>query len=131
MAGTNYTTVTTQLKNTAWGKKSDGSVKPMFDNATSFHSSLFNGTTYILDRSDVTAYTIAVTGEDTISRVNLDSNYEVSSLTYSNSGDGTVLQKAPVMAFQIILILVQIILALFRIPQSSLESNQLSHLKLG
>lgn len=94
VAGTNYTTVTTQLKNTAWGKKSDGSVKPMFDNATSFHSSLFNGTTYILDRSDVTAYTIAATGEDTISRVNLDSNYEVSSLTYSNSGDGTVLQKS-------------------------------------
>ena len=45
--GTNYSNATTQLKNTAWGKKSDGSVKPMFDTATTFHSSLFSGTTHI------------------------------------------------------------------------------------
>lgn len=92
--GTNYSTVTTQLQKTAWGKKSDGTVKPMFSTATSFHSSLFSSGVHITDYSDVTAYTLAATGEDTISKVNLDSNYEVSSLTYSNAGDGTVLQKS-------------------------------------
>lgn len=92
--GTNYSTVTTQLQNTAWGKKSDGTVKPMFSTATTFHSSLFNGSTHITDYSDVSAYTLAATGEDTISKVSMNSNYEITALTYSNAGDGTVLQKS-------------------------------------
>jgi len=73
--GTNYSTVTTQLQNTAWGKKSDGTVKPMFSTATTFHSSLFNGSTHITDYSDVSAYTLAATGEDTISKVSMNSNF--------------------------------------------------------
>lgn len=92
--GTNYTTSDTQLKKTAWGKKSNGTVKPMFATATSFHSSLYSGSTHIINSSDVTTYTIAVNGESTISRVNLASNYTISSLSYSNAGDGTVLYKS-------------------------------------
>ena len=92
--GTNYSSVTTQLQKTAWGKKSDGTVKPMFSAATSFHSSLFSGTTYITDYNDVNVYTIAENGEDTISKVSMDSNHEITALTYSNSGDGTVLYKS-------------------------------------
>ena len=92
--GTNYSNATTQLKNTAWGKKSDGSVKPMFDTATTFHSSLFSGTTHITNYSDVTAYALGANGENTISKVNMNSNYVITALTYSNSGDGTVLLKS-------------------------------------
>lgn len=92
--GTNYSTVMTQLQNTAWGKKSDGTVKPMFSTATTFHSSLINSSTHIINHSDVTTYTIAATGEDTISKVSMDSNYEITALTYSNAGDETVLQKS-------------------------------------
>lgn len=92
--GSNYSAATTQLQNTAWGKKSDGTVKPMFSTATSFHSSLFNGTTHITNYSDVTAYTLGAKGEDTISKVSMDSNYEITAVTYSNSGDGTVLLKS-------------------------------------
>lgn len=92
--GTNYSTVMTQLQNTAWGKKSDGTVKPMFSTATTFHSSLINSNTHIINHSDVTTYTIAATGEDTISKVSMDSNYEITALTYSNAGDETVLQKS-------------------------------------
>lgn len=93
--GTNYsTTAMTQLQNTAWGKKSDNTVKPMFSTATTFHSSLFNGNTHITAYSDVSAYLLAATGVDTISKVSMNSNYEITALTYSNSGDGTVLQKS-------------------------------------
>lgn len=92
--GTNYSTATTQLQNTPWGKKSNGTVKPMFSTATSFHSSLFSGTTHITNYSDVTAYTLAANGEDTISKVSMNSNYEITAVTYSNSGDGTVLLKS-------------------------------------
>ena len=92
--GTNYSTATTQLQNTAWGKKSDGTVKPMFSTATTFHSSLFSSGVHITDNSSVTAYTLAASGEDTISKVNMNSNYEITSLSYSNAGDGTVLQKS-------------------------------------
>lgn len=92
--GTNYSNATTQLKNTAWGKKGDGSVKPMFDTATTFHSSLFSGTTHITNYSDVTAYALGANGENTISKVNMNSNYVITALTYSNSGDGTVLLKS-------------------------------------
>lgn len=92
--GTNYSTVMTQLQNTAWGKKSDGTVKPMFSTATTFHSSLINSNTHIINHSDVTTYTIAATGEDTISKVSMNSDYEITALTYSNAGDETVLQKS-------------------------------------
>ena len=63
----------------------------MFDTATTFHSSLFSGTTHITNYSDVTAYALGANGENTISKVNMNSNYVITALTYSNSGDGTVL----------------------------------------
>ncbi len=92
--GTNYASVRNQLEKTAWGKRSNGTTKPMFLTATVFHSSLFNGTTHITDYNDVNVYTIAENGEDTISKVSMDSNYKITALTYSNSGDGTVLYKS-------------------------------------
>lgn len=92
--GSNYSIIKTPLGKTSWGKKSDGTVKPMFNTAETFHSSLFNGSTHITDYSDVTAYTLAGTGVDTISKVSLNSNYEITAVTYSNTGDGTVLQKS-------------------------------------
>ena len=92
--GTNYTNAITMLKNTAWGRMSNGTVKPMFDTAASFHSSLFKNNVHIMNFSDVTSYTLACTGEDTISKVSFNSNYEITALTYSNAGDETVLQKS-------------------------------------
>lgn len=94
VSGTNYSNATTVLKNTAWGKKSDGTVKPMFSTATTFHSSLYTNNVHVKNFSDVTSYTLAATGEDTIAKVSLDSNYEVTALTYSNLGDETVLKAS-------------------------------------
>ena len=93
--GTNYTTSDATLKNTAWGKKSNGTAKDQFATATTFHSALFNSSgTHVKNFSDVDSYTIAMTGHNTISRVNLGTGYAITSLTYSNTGDGTVLYKS-------------------------------------
>ena len=92
--GVNYCYALTQLQNTAWGRKSDNTVKPMFSTAALFHNSLYSSSTYVIDFSDVNAYTIAVTGEDTISIVYLNSDYEIVTFSYAGSGDGTVLQKS-------------------------------------
>lgn len=89
--GISHSDAITHLKNTAWGKTSNGGEKLMFNAAQAFHSSLYGNGTYITDYDDVTVYEIAGIGHDTISTVNLDSNYEIDSLTYSNNGDGTVL----------------------------------------
>lgn len=94
VSGTNYSNPTTQLQNTAWGKKSDGTVKPMFNTATTFHSSLFSGTTHVTNFSDVASYQLGATGQDTISKVSLNSSYAITALTYSNAGDETVLLKS-------------------------------------
>lgn len=82
------------LQNTAWGVKSAGTVKPMFSAATTFHSSLFSSGIHVINFSDVSSYTLAATGQDTIARVSFDSNYAITALTYSNAGDETVLQKS-------------------------------------
>lgn len=93
--GTNYTTSDATLKKTPWGITSTGTVKAMFSTATSFHSSLYNtSNVHVTNISDVTTYTIAMTRQNTISRANLGSDYSITGLTYSTSGDGTVLYKS-------------------------------------
>lgn len=92
--GVSYTSIL-PLQNTTWGKTSSGIAKTQFETATYFHSYLLNGNgEHVKNWSDVNCYTIAGSGVDTISTVNLTSNYNVSGLTYSNSGDGTVLTKS-------------------------------------
>lgn len=93
--GTNYTASEATLKNTAWGKTSAGVVKTMFANATTFHNSLYNSSNvHVTNFSDVKTYTLAATAVNTISRVNLGSGYTITGLTYTNTGDGTVLAKS-------------------------------------
>ena len=92
--GQNYTGVYAKLRNTAWGKASDGSAKLMFNEANRFHSLLKSNGTYVLDRSDVTVYTIAGTNINTIKKVILDSNYNIIDWGYSADGDGVVLTKS-------------------------------------
>lgn len=91
--GANYTHCGV-LAYTPWGVKSDGSVKPMFNAAESFHSSLYSGSTYILDSCNVPVYTLAGTSLTTISKATLNNGHVITSLSYSNSGDGTVLAKS-------------------------------------
>jgi pimeloyl-ACP methyl ester carboxylesterase len=92
--GVNYTTSDATLMKTAWSKKSDGTAKAMFATATSFHDSLYTSSVHVKNFNDVTSYTIAMTGHDTISRVNLGADYTTTGLTYSSTGDGTVLYKS-------------------------------------
>ena len=84
------------MKNTAWGKKKDGSVKSQFATASSFHSGLYKGSKHVTDyyASTVPVYRIAATGVDTITTVKLTSAYAFDDVNVQNSGDGTVLTKS-------------------------------------
>lgn len=77
------------MKGQSWGKISSSTVKPMFQTATSFHSSLLVGGTHIANSSQVETYKIYGTGEDTISKINYV-NRVVDSVITTNNGDGTV-----------------------------------------
>lgn len=66
----------------------------MFDSAITFHNSLFSSNVHVTNFSDVTTYTLAATGKNTISKVNFNSNFGITGLTYSNAGDETVLAKS-------------------------------------
>lgn len=90
----NYSNPLTKLKDAPWGKKSNGTTKPMFDSAITFHNSLFSSNVHVTNFSDVTTYTLAATGKNTISKVNFNSNFGITGLTYSNAGDETVLAKS-------------------------------------
>ena len=90
----NYLDPLTKLKDAPWGKKSNGTTKPMFDSAVTFHNSLFSANVHVTNFSDVKTYTLAATGKNTISKVNFNSNYGITGLTYSNAGDETVLAKS-------------------------------------
>ena len=92
--GTYYSTAETILKNTPWSKMSNGTLKPQFAAASTFHSSLLNSSgQHIKDTSGVYTYTIATYGFNTITCANYDSNYNIS-LSFSNDGDGTVLRRS-------------------------------------
>ena len=88
--GTNYSDCA-MLVNASWGHTPAGTVKPMVEGAYSFHNSLYIGNTFVLDYYNIPVYTLAGSLLNTVSKVNLNSNYYISSLSYSNSGDGTVL----------------------------------------
>ena len=92
--GQSYSNVYSPLKNTSWGKTSSGTTKIMFNKANSFHNSLKNSGTYVIDRNDVNVYTIAGTNVNTISQVILDENYNIVDLEYSSAGDGTVMTQS-------------------------------------
>lgn len=84
----------TALANTAWGKTSNATTKPMFQAAVNFHSSLGTGSNHIIFTSGVPVYTLAGSGLATIDRVSMDSNYNITYLHISANGDGTVLAKS-------------------------------------
>lgn len=79
-----------------WSRKSDGSIKPMFNSALSFHSSLLVNGTHIANSSLVDTYKIYGTNKDTISKVLYTSSGTVSGVEYANSGDGTVLRDSAI-----------------------------------
>ena len=94
IGGTNYTNAMTYVPNMSWAKKSNNATKPMVSGATSFHSSLVTSGTHVIDRNDVTVYTIGSSGTNTISSIWYDSSYQITNLLYTNAGDGTVLRKS-------------------------------------
>lgn len=77
-----------------WGIKDNGSVKPMFSSALSFHSSLLVSGTHIANSTSVDTYKIYGTGNDTISKVLYTSSGTVIGVEYVNSGDGTVITNS-------------------------------------
>lgn len=86
------------LKNAdrGWSRKSDGSVKPMFDSALSFHSSLLVNGIHIANSSLVDTYKIYGINKDTISKVKYTTSGTVSGVDYVNSGDGTVIRESAI-----------------------------------
>ena len=81
------------LQNATWARNSSGNVKPMFNSAISFHSSLLDSNNkHIIHSDEVNVYTIAGTNVETISAVFYDSEYELTDLSSSTDGDGTVLR---------------------------------------
>ena len=63
----------------------------MFNEAIAFHNSLIINGQHVIERDDVTVYKLVGTGVETISAVNLSSDYTQASTTSSSNGDGTVL----------------------------------------
>ena len=78
------------MKTLDWAKKSNGTVKPMFAEAETFHNTLFINGTHVTDRADVDTYKIIGVEEDTITCVAFDANNEYDFYYYSSDGDGTV-----------------------------------------
>ena len=93
ISGTNYAN-TTFLQNAAWCKTASGNAKPQLSAANNFHDSLYSNGVHITDRTTVPVHRFASTGELTISRVNLNSQYEISWLSTVNRGDGTVILES-------------------------------------
>lgn len=86
---TSFSDSLTFMKGLSWGKKSDGAVKPMFDEAVSFHATLINNGTHITNHPDVESYKLIGIGEPTIMKINYDTNGYVDYLELDD-GDGTV-----------------------------------------
>ena len=87
---TGYTASWNYMKTLDWAKKSNGTVKPMFAEAETFHNTLFINGTHVTDRADVDTYKIIGVEEDTITCVAFDANNEYDFYYYSSDGDGTV-----------------------------------------
>lgn len=85
----NHTDSWNFMKAREWGKKSNGSSKTMFSNATSFHNSLLVNGTHVANGGLVDTYKIYGKGEDTISRIIYASDGTIS-ISVVNTGDGTV-----------------------------------------
>lgn len=80
------------MRSRSWGKKSNGTDKPMFTQAVSFHYNLMiNGNHIANDSSKVDTYKIYGTGKNTIYRVKYRTNGTISSYLSTNAGDGTVI----------------------------------------
>ena len=73
---TGYTASWNYMKTLDWAKKSNGTVKPMFAEAETFHNTLFINGTHVTDRADVDTYKIIGVEEDTITCVAFDANNE-------------------------------------------------------
>lgn len=78
------------LKNLSWALKTDGSVKPMFDEAENFHYSLYINGTHVAELSSVDTYKIYGTSKDTKMQIFYDSDNEIDSYQSTTLGDGTV-----------------------------------------
>ena len=85
-----YDNAITVLKNTLWGKyQGTNNVKPMFDAASSFHSSLFLSGVH--STMLVPTVYMAGIGANTIKTINLDSSYDKTGVEFVNDGDDTIL----------------------------------------
>ena len=78
------------MKTLHWARKSDGQIKPMFEEAEQFQESLLVNGIYACDLPTVDTYKIYGTDEDTIMEVVFDETNEYSYYKYSKEGDGTV-----------------------------------------
>ena len=77
------------VKTLSWACKADGSVKPMFDQANSFHNSLMNNGVHVVEGTDVDIYKIVGIGQDTIGTIFHDADGNIDHMT-NTEGDGTV-----------------------------------------
>lgn len=82
------------LKSQSWGKRTNGTVKPMFSQAQSFIAGIDNSSGLHYAYMGKAAYHIVATGQNTtniaVYRRNSDGSYVYSAYGYNNSGDGTV-----------------------------------------
>lgn len=90
----NYENAQKVLKSRAWAKKSNGSLKKLFDQAESFHKSLYNSDGEHVLKSLKSFKIIAGVGEKTVSSVKIDTKKDgkIKKIGYSD-GDGVVLLK--------------------------------------
>lgn len=83
------------LKTRDWANKSNGSIKPMFTYASTFHNSLYNSSgTHVIKYSGVDVYTLAGTGQNTACYAIYNSSGKLDRMQYINDGDGTVIAKS-------------------------------------
>ena len=96
VGSTNYssTQALSFMKSRSWGKKQDGSAKPMFTTASTFHNSMFYNDKHATELSGIPTWTFAGTGLDTVSTVKYTTSGATTTPATSNAGDGTVLVKS-------------------------------------
>ena len=86
-----YLETTNFLKTLSWGKKSNGSAKPMFTVANAFNNTLYTGANHIVNSGKVPIYKIYGSDLETIKTVCYDANGKYTDVITTNAGDGTVL----------------------------------------
>lgn len=77
------------MKQRPWGLTASGQVKQMFNNAESFHSSLYVNNSHIANGNLIEYHMIIGFGKNTPSTV-VYKNGKISKYKYENNGDGTV-----------------------------------------